>query len=164
MATDPAPVVRRRVARPRFWILGSLAVLLALATLYLGTLTVLWGMRIQHLHTEHADLTAEASHLRASVRAGSDDVDRAIAALGDKDQALIETVNLKAQAEDRRYLNHDFALGFKDCADARAKALMYVEQRYQFYYSDVVRYDSEVASYCAKVKKYWAEANTGDGA
>ncbi len=154
---------RRRATPVRFWLVVGLWTVLVLATAYLGTMTWLWARHHQDLVAVRDELTQVERDRKQAVTDQSDDVEAATAALDAALQDVIDTANDKAQARDYQYLYHDFTLAFKDCADARAKTLGYVQDLRHYYTWEVHGYDDDVAKFCSDLASQWddleAEAN-----
>jgi hypothetical protein len=148
---------RRRTSPVRFWLVTSLGAILLLVTLYLGTMTVLWGLHIRTLHADRDTYAELATERQVQATLGESDVSTARGELDATTYHLITVVDDKAQAEDLRYIHHDFALAFKSCAVARKDVLFYVERRYTYVQWQIHRYEDDVNRYCSKLKKSWNE-------
>jgi len=146
---------RRRTHPVRFWIVTGLSAALVLVTAYLGTMTTLWALHIRDLRTERDAYAERATESKVEATLGESEIATARGALDTTLDHLIAVVDDKAQAEDLRYIHHDYALAFASCADARKDVLYYVERRFDYVQWQIRRYQAEVDQYCSKLKTSW---------
>ncbi len=150
----------RRSSPLRFWVAASASAIAVVVTVYLGVMTLLWGLHVGELRSVANDLARTDADRRATLSAQATDLAAAETAQSDALGALGALAHTKARSEDQRYAYHDFALVLKDCADERAKVVTVVQQRHLYVTWTVHRYDDNVAEYCAQVKQAWAESLT----
>lgn len=150
----------RRTSPLRFWVAASASAIAVVVTVYLGTMTLLWGLHVHELRSVASDLAQTDADRRATLSAQEADLAAGETARSDALADLRALAHTKALSEDERYVYHDFALVLKDCADERAEVATVVQQRYLYVTWTVHRYDDNVAEYCTQVKQAWAESLT----
>lgn len=148
----------RRRSPLRFWVSATAATVAIGVTLYLGVLTLLWGLHVQELRSVVSDLARTDADRRTTLSAQESELAAAEAARSDALADITALANDKASSEDLRYVFHDYALVLKDCAEERAEVVTAVQQRYLYVTWTVHRYDNSVADYCTQVKESWAGA------
>jgi len=150
----------RRAHPLRFWIGVGGAVAATVMTLYLGTMTVLWGLHIEELRADRSELVQRDSEQRATVEAQEAAVFELRTTLTGNLRAVTDGAHEKANYEDLRYVYHEYSVLLRDCADERAKVLHYVRTLFTEHWIiwQVHRYDDDVTDYCNQVKESWAAA------
>ena len=142
----------------RFWVSAVAATVAIGVTLYLGVMTVLWGLHVQELRSVVSDLARTDADRRTTLSSQESELAAAEAARSDALEDITALANDKASSEDLRYVFHDYALVLKDCADLRAEAVVVVRERYKYITWTVHRFDDQRAAYCTLVKESWAGA------
>jgi hypothetical protein len=128
---------------------------LGVATLYLLTMTVLWGVHHHALTGAQADLSEELAAQQAIVDSQAGDLETA---QGDLTDALDQVSNYalqkaKGQDDELVFRNNDQSMSY--CATERVEVVSEVKNRGRYITWTLHRYDDEVATYCNQAVEYF---------
>jgi hypothetical protein len=150
----PETTAKRTLPKPA--ILAGLG-LAAVVTLYLLTMTVLWGLHHHSLTSARSDLTTELDAEQAIVASQTDE----LATLTDAFKSSLNHVSVaasdKAKYQDFTLLFRNNDEGLSECADARLELVGYVKSRYLWQPGPLHAWDNEVAGYCNTTVQYFTD-------
>lgn len=148
------PTTKRRLPKPA--VLAGLGVA-ALVTLYLATMTVMWGLNNHNLTSAQSDLTMRLEAEQAIVESQEEELDSLKYDLDSSLSALSKTANDKAKYQDFTLLFRNNDEGLLSCADARLEIMPYMKARYLWQPGPLHSWDNDLKAYCKIAIEYFTE-------
>lgn len=145
---------KRRGGLRRIAAIAVVAVL-GIATLYLLTMTVLWGAHHHALIGAQADLGEKLTAQQAIVDSQAADLETAQGELTDALDQVSNYALQKAKGQDNELVYRSNDQSMSSCATERVEVVSEVKNRGRYITWTLHRYDDEVATYCNQAVEYF---------
>ncbi|MBN2176228.1 MAG: hypothetical protein JW722_01050 [Demequinaceae bacterium] len=149
--TPAAPEHRPFLRRLAVWSgrLGALA--LIGASVYLTAMAVMWHLHIKELEEAERDLSGQLADSETALADVTSTLEAARQELDDTLTSIVDSANIKAQAQDNQLLFEDIATVMADCANEADILVGYTYDRALYTYASLKSYENSVRDYCREV-------------